>query len=107
MNFSFRLTAEAISVMEIEEVLEAKIVSGLQIASSSWKTVHGAAAYNYDFFHDISISLSFRSDIGKAPCRWGGGTDSAVFEGGDLLLVQEGVHGVLLVLSGKAQAEGL
>ena len=68
---------------------------------------HGAAAYNYDFFHDISISLSFRSDIGKAPCRWGGGTDSAVFEGGDLLLVQEGVHGVLLVLSGKAQAEGL
>ena len=39
MNFPFRLTAEAISVMEIEEVLEAKIVSGLQIASSSWKTV--------------------------------------------------------------------
>ena len=32
---------------------------------------------------------------------------SAVFEGGELLLIDEGAHGVLLVLSGKAQAEGL
>ena len=35
------------------------------------------------------------------------GGNSAVFEAGDLLLVDEGGHGVLLVLGGEAQGEGL